>query len=298
MFAARFFDRRGGIAAWTSAKTREGWYSFTNTNCIIALPSGTNYNTAMGKLKLTPQSTRGSQVASLGEDHWRFSCAGGKAGEYRLAQMDDYRGLKRSHLAWTAPCHLKLEARASARQLAGTWGFGFWNDPFGMNLGFGGGRRLPEFPDAAWFFFASEPNHLSFRDHLPAQGALAAVFRSPGVPLWMLAPLGAAAPLLLLRRFSRLARRLAATLVQEDAADFTLDLTEWHSYELIWQASGVEYLVDGETVQRTLLSPRGPLGLVLWLDNQFAAWRPDGRLNYGTLETDARWIEIRSLAIA
>ena len=45
------------------------------------------------------------------------------------------------------------------------------------------------------------------------------------------------------------------------------------------------------------LAPKGPLGLVIWLDNQYAAWQPDGRLRYGTLEAGPAWIEIRDLRI-
>jgi hypothetical protein len=211
--------------------------------------------------------------------------------------MDDYHELRRSHLPWRSPRELSLEARASDNHLLGTWGFGFWNDPFGMGLGNGGVRLLPALPDAAWFFFASEPNYLSFRDHLPAVGALAAVFKTPAVPLWLLAPLGVAAPLMLMGWFARLARRVAAALVQEDAAQFALDMTNWHTFELSWQDSGTQFLVDGELVRHSPLSPRGPLGLVLWLDNQYAAWTPDGRLKYGTLETSSRWIEIRNLTV-
>jgi hypothetical protein len=192
---------------------------------------------------------------------------------------------------------MRLQARASAKQLPGTWGFGFWNDPFGMNLGYGGARLLPALPDAAWFFFATEPNYLSFRDDLPATGALAAVFRASNVPLWMLAPLGIAAPLLVIRWFSRMARRFVSALVTEDSAAHDLDSTTWHAFELNWGQDQVHFLVDGETVKQTRISPRGPLGLVLWIDNQYAAWRPDGRLNYGTLETGPGWIEIRDLNI-
>lgn len=269
----------------------------SRSNCIIALHSGTHYNIRMGKLTLVPHLTPGCQVDSFGENSWRLSCPGGEAGGYRLAQLDDYHQLKRSRLPWSAPCHLKLEARASANHLAGTWGFGFWNDPFGMSLGFGGARLLPALPDAAWFFFASEPNYLSFRSDLPAVGGLAAVFRAPGVPLWLLAPGVLAAPLLLVRWFSRLARRFAALLVKEDAAAITTDLTAWHTYEVIWQKNGVQFVMDGQTIRQSALSPRGPLGLVLWLDNQYAAWNPDGQIKYGTLETDPRWIEIRNLTL-
>ena len=41
--------------------------------------------------------------------------------------------------------------------------------------------------------------------------------------------------------------------------------------------------------------PTPPLGLVLWIDNQFAAWTPEGRLGYGVLENAAAWMEIEEL---
>jgi hypothetical protein len=49
---------------------------------------------------------------------------------------------------------------------------------------------------------------------------------------------------------------------------------------------------------QSAVSPRGPLGLVIWLDNQYAAWKADGRLAYGTLPTpEDCWIEIEDLKI-
>jgi len=53
--------------------------------------------------------------------------------------------------------------------------------------------------------------------------------------------------------------------------------------------------VDGAEILRTPLAPRGPLGLVLWIDNQYAAWRPDGRLGFGTLANPAAWLEIENI---
>jgi hypothetical protein len=112
-----------------------------------------------------------------------------------------------------------------------------------------------------------------------------------------LRPSSIISPLLMSRWFSRLARRFAAVLVQEDSELVRPDVTQWHTFDLIWKKSGVRFLIDGELVRQTNISPRGPLGLVLWLDNQYAAWYPDGRLKYGTLETDACWIEIRDLMV-
>jgi hypothetical protein len=57
--------------------------------------------------------------------------------------------------------------------------------------------------------------------------------------------------------------------------------------------------VDGETVLLTRISPLGPLGLVIWIDNQFAAIPADGRLRSGTLESiDNNWVVISQLSLS
>ena len=88
---------------------------------------------------------------------------------------------------------------------------------------------------------------------------------------------------------------MAAWIVSEEAVGFDVDVTEWHKYNLAWTEEGVRFEIDGKTVARTALAPRGPLGLVIWIDNQYAAWKPDGGLSYGTLETGSGWIEIQDL---
>ena len=96
-----------------------------------------------------------------------------------------------------------------------------------------------------------------------------------------------APPLLALRPASRLLRRLASRVVRQDGSAVSVDVTQWHDYSIRWQADAVAFLVDGAEILRTPLAPRGPLGLVLWMDNQYAAWRPDGSLGYGTLANPA-----------
>jgi hypothetical protein len=164
-------------------------------------------------------------------------------------------------------------------------------------------RSLPAPPNTAWFFFASPPNYLSLRDDLPAQGALAAVFRGRPLPGWLLAAGAAALPLLLL--FSRKrTRRGLRRFIQEDAVELgqTLpgyDPGEWRRYAIEWRADGVRFAVDGQTVLETPLSPLGPLGLVLWVDNQYAAFNPSGDLRYGALKADQPGaIEVRRLEIS
>lgn len=229
----------------------------------------------------------------------RLSIAPGPSGQYRLAQLDNYRELRREAFRWQPPARMSLRARASGLHLAGTWGFGFWNDPFTATLGVGGaGRRMPALPNAAWFFSASPPNYLAFRDSHPAQGLLAATFSSPRLPFWLAAPGVLALPLLLVRPAARALRSLAGRVIKEDAARLEIDPREWHSYALEWTAGAVRFQVDGEECLVTPAAPRGPLGFVLWIDNQYAAFGPDGRVRYGSLPYDEeQWLEVSDLAL-
>jgi hypothetical protein len=249
-------------------------------------------------INLSERHTEGAQVIRSGPAAWRLEIPAGPVGHYRLAQVDDYTQLRRGVFPWRPPLTLSLRGRAAAENMPGTWGFGLWNDPFGLAFVKGGGLRLPCLPDAAWFFFASPPNYLSLRDDLPAQGALAATFRSPGwsAPLYLLgAP---ALPLIFWRRTARWLRVQAQRFVQQDAAALNLNPAEWHTYRLDWRDDGVTFTLDGLVVLETEVTPGGPLGLVLWVDNQYAAWTPDGRLAYGTVANpDPAWIEIEGLQV-
>jgi len=253
--------------------------------------------------ELYPRTTPAASVAPT-SGGWHLAIPDGLRGRYRLAQLDDYgravtyhyMHLPRRAFGWQPPVTLCLRARASDASLPGTWGFGLWNDPFGLSIGFGGTTgRLPALPNAAWFFYASPPNYLSLRDDLPAQGLLAATFSSRRWPKLLLAPGLLALPLLALRPVSRLLRRLASQIVCQDAAAVRVDVTQWHEYTLSWLCEAARFEVDGKVILTTPLAPHGPLGLVIWIDNQYAAWRPDGSLGYGTLENPAAWLEISDL---
>jgi hypothetical protein len=173
-----------------------------------------------------------------------------------------------------------------------------WNDPFALSLGFGGGQRIPALPNAAWFFFASAPNYLSLRDDLPAQGGLAATFQSPRWPGAVLALGALALPLLALPPVARIMRRLGRRIVRQDAVALESDPCEWHTYRLEWGQSRVTFWVDAKPVLETSVAPLGPLGLVMWVDNQYAAMPSSGRLSFGTLESDLpAWIEIEDLTV-
>ncbi len=241
-------------------------------------------------------TTPGAQVTQQGEGAWRLEIPAGPGGHYRVAQLDDYGSLPRRSFPWTPPFRLSLRARASAETIPGTWGMGLWNNPFtlaaltGVEI-----LRLPALPNTAWFFFASPPNYLSFRNDLPAAGSLAATFRSRRIPSWILAP-GLFS--LLLPPGVRLARRAARRIIHQSSASLSISTVDWHLYEMEWHQDRAVFLVDGQVVHATCVTPHGPLGLVMWVDNQYASLPPSGRLGFGALENrEAAWIEIAGLAI-
>jgi hypothetical protein len=187
---------------------------------------------------------------------------------------------------------LSLRAKTSSISLPGTWGFGLWNDPFGASLGFGGRRwQLPTLPNAAWFFGASEQNYLSFTDDKPAQGFLAQSFRSPKFhPL--LIPAGVSLP------FSRKGtRKLLSKVIAEDSSALSVDVTQWHAYRLEWSQKRVVWYVDDALVFESPVSPNPPLGLVIWIDNQFASFTPEGKIGFGVLEGKEEWLELEGLVV-
>ena len=296
----------------------------------------------MAYTKLIPRYTKGARVEEISREssHYLLSIPVGKADQYRLAQLDDYTKFRREQFPLRFPVTLNLSARTSGNSIPGTWGFGLWNDPFGLSFGFGGNPlRLPALPNAVWFFGASEESYLSFRaernevetkrephtkslfedsnsiDDRPsssglakntqpsaqreiaANGFLAQSFRAPKFhPSLILA--GLAFP------FSRTTtRRLLGRVIDEDGVNLRRDKrllvpTEWHRYRIDWHENGVSFLVDGVLVFASHVSPHPPLGLVIWIDNQYAAFTPEGRIGFGVLENpEPAWLEVKDIDI-
>lgn len=242
--------------------------------------------------------TPGAKIAGAEGGALRLKIAGVPKGSYSLAQLDDYTGLPRRAFCWQPPLTLRADLRAHPRDLPGTWGLGLWNDPFSLSLGMGGGtRRFPVLPQSAWFFFASPENYLSLQDNQPAFGALAGVWQSWALPAPLLALLAVPAlPLLTYAPAARLLRRAARKFVRQSAYRLPHNPCEWHTYQINWHVHHTQLCVDGEIVLDTPLSPRPPLGFVLWLDNQYMAWQPNGKLSAGTLASAADgWIEVKNL---
>ena len=241
---------------------------------------------------MRPRTTPGASVDAI-PNGFRLTIPDGDNKHYRVAQLDDYAQLSRSNFPAQPPRTLSLRARASAASLPGTWGFGLWNDPFGLSLGFGGNPfRIPALPNAVWFFHASEENYLSFSDK-PGNGFLAQVFRSPVWPFFRLMGVGATFP------FSqKKTREWMGKIVEEDGVRLGVDETEWHAYRFEWSPKRSAFWVDNVLVLETSVSPRPPLGLVIWIDNQFAAWRPNGEVKFGVLGNEECWLEVEDVVMS
>jgi hypothetical protein len=238
------------------------------------------------------------------ENSWRLGIQKGDSLSYRDAQLDDYSQLPRHKFPHRPSSSLRislsLRAWTSSRSPAGTWGFGLWNDPFGLSLGFGGSPfRLPALPNAVWFFYASPENYLSFKSPSTnaqgevANGFMAQTFRSPKFhPLLMLA--GLTLP------FSRkMTRKLLSKVIDEDSVAISVDVTQWHRYKLEWEAKRTAWYVDDALVFESPVSPNAsrPLGVIIWIDNQYAAFTPKGKIAFGVLENEEEWLEIEGLEI-
>jgi beta-glucanase (GH16 family) len=76
-------------------------------------------------------------------------------------------------------------------------------------------------------------------------------------------------------------------------------ITGWHTYVIVWQHKTARFEVDGEIVLACETAPGGPLGFVMWLDNQYMVVTPWGRFKYGLLAAPGRqWMEVSQLEIS
>ena len=208
-------------------------------------------------------------------------------------QLNDH-GRERDFI-WQPPLTLTLEARFSHSrdQFQGTAGFGFWNKPLKMSRGI-----IYGMPQAAWFFFASQPSEIKLAEGVAGAGWKAATMdagRWPFLALLPLAPIGV--PLFNIDWLRQKLWPLGQRAMGVEEQMLTLDWREWHTYEIAWGEAETRFQVDGEAVLRAP-SPRGPLGFVMWIDNKWAVLRVDGRVGKGKLAfPEAQWLEVRGLKI-
>lgn len=244
---------------------------------------------------LHPREVNGGRVEQTAPGCFRLSIPAGDDRQYRCAQLDDYIHLPRQNFPWKAVQQPKftVRMRVSAAELPGTWGFGLWNDPFGLTFATRGrARRLPTLPQTAWFFYASPHNHLALHDNHPASGFLAATFASKRIPPPLIALGLPVLPLLFWQPAARLLRSFMRRFVQESAALVPGDVTAWRACRIEFCANQVLFSLDDQPIAASQIIPRGPLGFVLWIDNQFAAFPSDGRVSMGALANPAAWLEV------
>jgi hypothetical protein len=230
----------------------------------------------------------------------RFLLANANAEEYSNAQIDDYHGMPRRRFAWHPPLRLTVRARfsAPAEKLKGTAGFGFWNDPFLMS-----GARVPTLPRATWYFYSSPPSNMKLDLRTPGHGWKAATLDAlrPAAVLW--APL---APLLVALMNLRPVYRILWPSIQQSLkvreAIIPVDMTQWHTYILDWGMEASHFSLSGLAPHSKPLliapSPRGPLGFVMWMDNQYLVATPWGQIRWGLLDAEeSQWMEVDWFAI-
>jgi len=199
---------------------------------------------------------------------------------YTDAQIDDCIGRRKAY-SWQPGTQFSLRARFSheADQLVGTAGFGFWNAPFGDPS-----KPVPTLPQATWFFFGSPPNDLPLAQDRPGQGWFAATLDAT---TWRAIGLAPVAPfVLLLNQVAGLRRKIWPWVQLQLQISFQPihdSMLEWHEYRLSWRESGCKFWLDGRLIHQTSFSPRGPLGFVCWIDNQYLVATANGRFRWGTL---------------
>lgn len=212
---------------------------------------------------------------------------------YTNAQIDDYG---RSQFSWRPGTRLSLKARFShaADQLKGTAGFGFWNAPFGDPT-----VKRPALPQAVWFFFGSPPNDLPFFPQQAGNGWVAATVNATGWRALRWAPFTPF--VLLLNHLPAFKKRIWPKVLHDlgiGARPLSTDLIQWHRYALEWHQGGCKFWIDDGLVLETNSAPKGPLGFVCWVDNQYMVATGNGRFGWGVVPTfSEQLLEIKEIQL-
>jgi hypothetical protein len=218
-------------------------------------------------------------------------------GRYTNAQLDDYHDFSgrlphRRPFTRAAPLRLSLRARASHAAPVGTLGFGFWNEPFSVT------GSILSAPSVIWFFYAAPPSDMALVPGVPGHGWKAATLTTGRWPNLLLAP-GALAAVLLTRipGLGRPVMNLARRFVRAHEAPLAdVSLTEWHDYEIDWRENEARFRVDGQQRLSAPAPSKGPLGFVMWIDNQFAIASADGHFGFGVQPVaEPQWLEVAGL---
>jgi hypothetical protein len=60
----------------------------------------------------------------------------------------------------------------------------------------------------------------------------------------------------------------------------------------------VLFYVDDALVFESPVSPHPPLGVIIWIDNQYAAFTPEGKIAFGVLDGEEEWLEVEEIVIS
>ena len=224
----------------------------------------------------------------------RLLTTGGDSERYSNSQIDDYRTLRRHQFPWRPPLTLTVRARFSHQQPAGTTGFGFWNEPF-----LGNAARRPALPQALWFFHASSHSNMALVRGVPGWDWKTAALDAGRMPFPLLVPtLPLAIPFMRIPALYRRLWPLYQRAMHACEAPLQHDATRWHTYRLEWEQDSARFLIDGALVHTCDAAPRGPLGLVIWMDNRSMMATPQGQLHFGiTPQSQEQWLELASVRI-
>lgn len=237
------------------------------------------FTTGLDPLWQITETGQGGVVRRHGALHLTLPTA--EANAYSNAQITSYDP-KKPDFQFKPSLRMTITAFSSLHpgDLQGTAGFGFWNHPFEP------GSAMRMRPQALWFFFGAPPNNMPLAEGVPGHGWKAATFdakRKRALALLPFAPIG-----VLLMRFPALYRRLwpigqKAIGVQEAVLAANL-LNSEHIYTLEWTPNKARFTVDDKLVLETSRPPRGQLGFIAWMDNQYRVVTPQGEFAGGLVE--------------
>jgi hypothetical protein len=214
---------------------------------------------------------------------------------YANGQIDDYHWKSRRDFCNVPNLKLSLKARweGPTDGLHGTSGFGFWNDPFMMT-----GWRWPSLPQAIWFLVSCPKSNLSLNPDCKNKAGL----RSFQVNAWHRAFLKKLFLWMLRAPFWNFAKEQWIPQLCKDIecteTFIDLELHTWNHFEIFWQDQEVSFYVNGELVQNSKCSIKSPLGLVIWMDNQYLVFDPWLNLRYGNCTiSKAQALHIKDLNV-
>jgi hypothetical protein len=161
------------------------------------------------------------------------------------------------------------------------------------------GVRVPALPRAIWFFYASPESNMKLDLYTPGHGWKAATIDTQRLPFYLLAPTAPLAiPLMNIRLLYRALWPIGQRAISVSEAAIDAGLTGWHTYTLDWGLRRARFAVDGATVLDCASPLRGPLGFVMWIDNQAMVATPWGQFGWQALPLDAeQWMDVSLLRI-